>query len=566
MAGTSAAPGTSWRAVLLAAAAFLIPFAVFVGDGRYLGSGDTAPAELLPIAILEHGALNFDAFVDPSPNAPLPYWFRVRNGHVVSDYPVLPGLMNVPVFAAAKAGGVPLFENRFRLSLATSAALAAGSVLFLFFALRRSCRSDGAAFGFALLYAFGTEVWSVAGKGLFQHGPSLFFLTLALWLLPIETPHAAAVSALALGFAAAIRPTNILIAAPLAFFAWRTHRRGRAVFLSLLALPLALVFLHGATSWGDPLTLARNLVPTGFAGNAAVGLAGLLLSPARGLLVFSPFLLFAIPAAVAAWRRSGALFDRCLTVAIVLTLAAFSRWRIWWGGHSFGYRLLIELLPLLVLLVAGFWPAIARRRWTAGLFALLAAASIFVQFLGARFYPSGFNENIDREPERLWQIRDSELPRLAARLLGREAAPAPPTASTSRVPTPLPRWTASAALDDTIPAALDFPRSGAPVRGTLRVSGWARSPSGPVDVQILLSPGDVVAPVRRFPRADVCAALPALGDCSQAGFEAVVEPTGPSAEHLLVVELRGPDGRARRLPPVRFFWRPEPSAADRIRP
>ena len=540
------------RTALLAAAAFLLPFAVFLGDGRYLGSGDTAPAELLPIAVLDHHALNFDAFVRP--NETLPYWFRVRNGHVVSDYPVLPGLLNVPVFAAAKAAGLPLFKNRFRLSLATSAALAAGSVAFLFLALRKTGRSDSAAFGFALLYAFGTEVWSVAGKGLFQHGPSLFFLTLALWMLPVETPRAAAIAALSLGLAIGIRPTNVLIAAPLAFWELRSRPRGRAAFLILLALPVLLVGAHTATSWGV-FTLARNLTPAGFSGRPLDGLAGLLLSPARGLFVFSPFLLFAIPAGVAAWRRSGSRFDRWLTVAAVLMLAAFSRWRIWWGGHSFGYRLLIEIVPLLVLLIAGFWPEIAARRWAAGLFAVLAAASIFVQFLGARFYPSGFNEDIDREPERLWQIRDSEIARLTARFRG-HSGPAPP---------PAPQ---AGADDRAIPGALDWPRPDASVRGTLRVAGWARSPAGPVDVRILISPGGRAAPAARIPRPDVCAVLPALGDCSQAGFESVLGPPAEPGERLLVVELRGPDGHTRRIGPVRFFWWPAAAApgADRIRP
>jgi hypothetical protein len=554
----------SRRTALLAAAALLFPFAVFLGDGRYLGSGDTAPAELLPIAVLEHHALNFDAFVRPGET--LPYWFRVKNGHVVSDYPVVPGLLNVPVFAAAKAAGLPLFENRFRLSLATSAALAAASVLFVFLALRRIGRSDLAAFGFALLYAFGTEVWSVAGKGLFQHGPSLFFLTLALWLLQVETPRAAAIAALSLGLAIGIRPTNVLIAAPLVFWEMRRRPRGRAAFLIFFALPVVLVAAHSAGSWGDPFTLARNVVPAGFSGNVAGGLAGLLLSPARGLFVFSPFLIFAIPAGVAAWRRSGSIFDRCLTVAVVLTLAAFSRWRIWWGGHSFGYRILIEIVPLLVLLIAGAWPKSGRRPWASALFTVFAAASIFVQFLGARFYPSGFNDDIDREPERLWQIRDSEIPRLAARLLGRSAPAAAPAREPSRVATPPPHWTRDAARDDTIPGALDSPRPDSSVRGALRIAGWARSPAGPVDVQILIAPGDRVLSVARLSRPDVCAALPSLGNCSQAGFEATLEPEPSAAEHLLVVELRGPNGRVRRLGPVRFFWRAAPPAADRIHP
>ncbi len=163
MLRTSQALPWTGRAALLAAAVFLVPLALDLWGGRYIGSGDTIPSELLPIAIIEHRALTFDAFVRPG--EPLPYWFRVKNGRVVSDYPILPGLLNVPVFAAAKAAGVPLYENRFHLSLLTAAALASFSVLFLFFALRRVCRSEIEAFGFALLYAAGHGGLERRGQG-----------------------------------------------------------------------------------------------------------------------------------------------------------------------------------------------------------------------------------------------------------------------------------------------------------------------------------------------------------------------------------------------------------------
>jgi hypothetical protein len=44
----------------------------------------------------------------------------------------------------------------------------------------------------------------------------------------------------------------------------------------------------------------------------------------------------------------------------------------------------------------------------------LAVVSVFVQFLGAFHYPAGFNwipDNVDFNPRRLWQVRDSELER-----------------------------------------------------------------------------------------------------------------------------------------------------------
>ncbi|MGE5278315.1 MAG: hypothetical protein ACM3SU_15060, partial [Acidobacteriota bacterium] len=553
------------RTALCAAAAFLLPLGLDLAGGRYLGSGDTAPAELLPIAILEHGTLSFDALV--APNEPLPYWFCRKNGRIVSNYPILPGLLNVPVFAAAKLAGLPLDPWRFSLSLVTAAALAAFSVLFFFLALRHVCRSDGEALGFALLYAFATEVWSVAGKGLFQHAPSLFFLTLALWLLLEDRPRATALAGLALGLAVLSRPTNLLLAAPLAFYVFRRRRPGAFGFAALGAFAALLHAAYAAAYWGNPFSSAQQLPPSSFSGSPVSGLAGLLASPSRGLLVFSPVLIFAIPAGVAAFRRSGDLLDRCLVLGVLLTLALYAHFRFWWGGHSFGYRLLIDLLPALVLPIARFWPEIARSLAATALFAGLAGASIFIQVLGAYEYPSGFNENIDREPERLWQARGSEIPRLVRKLFakaGLAAGPTPIAAGSalppSRVPTPGPRWWSAAANDDGLQAFLEWPRQDAAVRGPLRVSGWAASPSGRVEVQILLSPGDHAIGVTRGARPDVCRVLPSLGDCSAAGFSASLPAPAAAREHLLVIELRGPGGRVRRLEPVRFFWRPEAPA------
>jgi hypothetical protein len=554
--------GPRRRTALLAAAVFLFPFALDFWTGRYVGSGDTAPAELLPIALLEQGTLTFNAFVRA--DEPLPYWFRRSNGRIVSNYPILPGLLNVPTYAGARLAGLPLQEQRFRLSHLTAAALASFSALFLFLALRRVCRSETEAFGFAMLYAAGTEVWSVAGRGLFQHGPSLFLLTLALWLLLEDRSPATALAGLALGFAVVNRPTNLLITAPLAFFVLARRRSGLAGFALLAAVPALLHGAYAAAYWGSPFSMAQTLLPSSpFAGSPVAGLAGLLVSPSRGLFIFSPMSLFAIPAGIAAFRRSADLLDRCLVAGILLTLAVYAHWRVWWGGHSFGYRLLIELLPFLMFLIARFWPEIARSRVSKVTFGVLAAASIAVQLLGVYGYPSGFNENIDRETERLWLVRESEIPRLARGFLadaGLAAAPTPvpatPGPRRSDVPTPVPRWWTAAGNDEMLPAALDWPRPDRVVEGDLHISGWAASRTGPSEVQILISPGDRMIPVARLPREDVCKVIPDLTDCSRIGFSATLASDDRvRREHLIVVEIRTPEGRVRRLGPVRFFWR-----------
>ena len=92
------------------------------------------------------------------------------------------------------------------------------------------------------------------------------------------------------------------------------------------------------------------------------GLAGVLVSPSRGLFVYAPVLLFSV-AGLAAWlvrRRGGVLACAALAAAVgVATIAQFS---VWWGGHSFGPRLLTDVLPAVVLGLVPIWPGSAAGR------------------------------------------------------------------------------------------------------------------------------------------------------------------------------------------------------------
>lgn len=78
---------------------------------------------------------------------------------------------------------------------------------------------------------------------------------------------------------------------------------------------------------------------------------------------------------------------------------------------------------MLTIFLAVWWESpIGQRRILQLLFALSAVASIYVNFLGAYYYPSGFNflpGHINLQPWRLWDWGDSELARLTQGLLQR---------------------------------------------------------------------------------------------------------------------------------------------------
>jgi hypothetical protein len=532
---------------LLAFAAFLVPFLVFLA-GPYRGSGDTEPAELLPISILETGRLDFDRFYGSRQDLPYPY--RRIGGHVVSAYPIVAGLANVPVYAAARAVGTDLYARRAFLSHLTADLLASLSVLFLFLALRRLGRTDAESFLFAMVFAFATEVWAVASRGLWQHGPSLLFLCASFWLLLAPDRRRVALAGLTLALAVASRATDVLIAAPAAAFVLSRRREALAGFLAWAALPAAAVTIYSGAVLGNPLAFGQLYRAGGFGGRMLPGLAGILASPSRGLFVFSPVLLAAIPGAWSAARSRAdeAALLRWLAAGAVSVLLLSSCWGMWWGGASFGYRIVLDVVPILVLLAAfparPFWKSSPAGR---GVFALLLAVSLFVEVLGVAAWPTGFAASLDLEPARLWGVRESELVLASRKLFGREVPAAAPRVA--------PVWWTPESNDDAVPGWLDESPGGRTIRGPLSVSGWARSAAGEVEVAVALDDGRVGHPAR-FPRPDLAAAVPELGDPSRAGFRATFPPPGGLGEHALCVELRDPRGRVRRLGPVRFRWGP----------
>jgi hypothetical protein len=388
--------------------AFLLPLFIYCFGFRFQGGGDSTPAELLPISLLRGSGFDFREFV----SGELPYWYRDVRGRVVSNYPVLPGLLNVPLYSAAAIARVSLEAHHRFLSGVNASILAAFSALFLYLALKRVCRSEKEALSFALVYAFGTTVWSVASRAMLQHGPSVLFLSIALWAL-LRGGSAVPWAGLALGLAVIGRPANVAIAAPLALYVLRYEGR-RFLAFSAAAIPPALFhFWYAGAYWGSPFSAAQAVSPVNFGGHIGTGLAGLLISPSRGLFVFSPFFLFAAAGAAAALRPGAAAalppLTRFLLAAILLDLLIYSSWTMWWGGHSFGYRLLTELTPLLTILVAAGWPRIAGSRAALSLFGLCVLFSFYVHFLGAVVAPSGFNNDIDLQTARLWDIRNSEI-------------------------------------------------------------------------------------------------------------------------------------------------------------
>ena len=355
-----------------------------------------------------------------------------RPAGTYNRYPVGVSVTVAPVVAVADLAYRAVEEPVRRaaeVSDLTADLLAAAAVGLLFFAARRIGASTWAAVGLAAVFAFATPHLPIHAGGLWSHNVSLLLLVAALWLL-VREGRTAWVAGFAVGLAAVSRPTSLVLGGALGLYALR-HRPGRdlAAFLVGLSLPLLALAAWSSTTFGTaaPPYAASHARFLDLA-NVPGALAGLLVSPNRGLLVFAPVFAFA---AVGAWRalRRPGRFHPVLPYlaagcgAYVLALATFDRW---WGGGSYGPRLLVETVPFLVLLL---YPALAAageasveaaggrrravRRLFAAAFAATLAFSAFTAWRGATseavYQWNRWPRPVDYNRWRLWDWSDLQI-------------------------------------------------------------------------------------------------------------------------------------------------------------
>jgi hypothetical protein len=277
--------------------------------------------------------------------------------------------------------------------------------------------------------ALGTCYRTITAAGLWTHTSATFWLVpgLALWWTaprrPVLYPLAGAALAAATACRPVLAPAAALVAAD-ACVRWRAHR---AVALATAALVVGIGafaayanwHFHGSLFGGragfvQDITRTHN-VPTYFR-FSPVHLAALLVAPSRGLFVYSPVLLFALPGLARSLGAAAPAPARLMTVAGLGTFFLYGFIATWWGGWVFGPRYMADLLPFFALWLA-LTPCPRRARSAAGvLFVVALGWSLWVPQVAARAYPCGWNEtprSIDAAPERLWDWRDTEIARCA---------------------------------------------------------------------------------------------------------------------------------------------------------
>jgi hypothetical protein len=361
------------------------------------------------------------------------YAVEWRDGRSFSRYPIGPSLLAVPVVvtydavASVTCGssveGLVWQGRAVRVEALVASAVVAG-VTTLIFAMAR-CRGlgAGAAAGVALAFAFCTPAWSTASRGLWQHGPSMLTLASAMTLLLLARQRDlwAAVAGVPLGLGFLMRPTNAIALVVLTgYVALRHPRRLPAMVLAWSAV-LAAFVAWNLYDFGAPLP--PYYLPGGQprAPWSAVPrvLVAHLVSPNRGLLVFSPVVVLAAAGILTQIRRRALDgLDVALLAVLCSHFAVVSLFREWWAGHSFGPRYATDVLPVLAWFSMPAVVALSglrgRRRGVAlAVTGLLVAWSFLVHLRAATTWDvwawNGTPVSVDERPERAWDWSDLQI-------------------------------------------------------------------------------------------------------------------------------------------------------------
>jgi hypothetical protein len=442
----------------------LVCLGAYLANGRlFPPAGDDVPNRLIPFSILGFGTLTLDPFREQVNADPAHYYIQDRRSSVVSLYPVGAAIVALPVYVPcylwlrARGHDSPAYlfaASRLAGKLA-AAAIAAAAAALLFMMLRRRLGA-GMAAAIALAFGLGSGMWVIASQQLWQQGPGVLCILLGMWALtwrdsPAGAPGGAAAAGAPgagwaagaaagffLGMAFAVRPQNgFFLAAGFAYLLLRGGERGRrrrSVLAFVLggAAPVAATLAYSLHYFGTILG-GYGLYTHLFQPRVApAGLAGLLLSPNRGLLVFSPAAvlgLWGMTVALRRWRDEPLLAS--FSAAAVMYALLHAATTTWTGGGAFGPRYLTETLPILALAAGLVVPALPR--WGRAGAVLLVLASVLVEVDGAVCYPaSSWHARTAAYPEASWDFRHPMLLEDFQTWLARRTSSSPPT------PVPLP--------------------------------------------------------------------------------------------------------------------------------
>ena len=367
------------------------------------------------------------------------YCIEYPGGRPHTVFPIGVSLLSAPIVAAL-AFVAPSFKEMLRetvpqnLEKVLASIFGAAAAAIFFWLVFGQFQQLSVALTTTIIFSLCTSMWSTATRALWQHGPLVLMLVIAMLLLHRARKHPALIQFVSLPLATAylIRPIAsipIVVLTSYVLAKYPTWWLRYLLWSMLIGVPWIAfnLAIYGAI-------LPPYYLGLSYAGESSfsAALLGNLVSPSRGMFTYSPVLLFALTGFVFALHETeGRLLYLAYGAIVIGMLIAISLIPAWWAGHSYGPRYTTDFVPFLAYFTAFNFRALAgftpRRRagwWIA--ISALAAISLVIHAQGAlRSAPMVWNVlpvNIDQNPSRIWDWGDPQFLRtkaVNARMLNR---------------------------------------------------------------------------------------------------------------------------------------------------
>lgn len=406
---------------------FLFLMIIYNINLRIIATNDSTPANFLPISVIREFNLNLDEFSFLYEGT-TPYFLTYYNNHLYSNYSVTTPILAVPIYFLPVILGFvkDAYDAVFLAKLSASVIASLSGVLFYLTMLKMTASQRFALLS-ALCYSLATSTWTISAQGLWDHTSGQFFNAAALfcvisarddkrYLIPCGAACALAVTS---------RWNNLIPVLAISAYILFAYRKEAWKFLlfplviSIWHLSLNLAHFGSIVGGAEVLlkqTSVRQGIFGGWSGSFTEGLAGVLISPSRGLIIFSPWLIFCFAGIIQVWRRNEDHLFKYISVGILFTILFFSKYTIWWGGLCYGPRFFVDIMPFMCIYIYFLRDQIIKMRSVRSLLVLFVVLSLVTQIIGAFCYSfSWYYEptNVDYDHKRLWDWRDNEIVRSA---------------------------------------------------------------------------------------------------------------------------------------------------------
>ncbi|HLD50873.1 hypothetical protein A3K34_02975 [candidate division WWE3 bacterium RIFOXYC1_FULL_40_10] len=403
-------------------------------NGLQIQSEDTLPTMFLPVTIIKEGTLYLDNYYDmliqryPHPDdiGLTPFYLKRAGNHYVSAFPILTSLLSLPVYFVG-LGILKMavtWESVILLSKISAGLIMAISSGVLFYVLLNTFRVDTKkSVILTIVYSFGTVNFAMLSQSLWQHGTVQLFLILGTNFLShfLRTAKYRNIflSTLFFGMAVLARPTALLVLGLVGIFLLISHIKEKAklvytfMWMLLGIIPVLLFFVwYNQTYY---LSISNqgysSQVFTQWLSPFPEGFLGTWISPSKGILIYSPILIFSLLGLWLARKDDNKRVYILFGLIILFHTLIMGFWKHWYGGYSFGYRMSSDILPFFVFAMVPYVNSSPFFKYYR-LFIFLLCVSIMVQLSGLVFFDSIWHAAYDkgfRDTRWLWSLSDSEF-------------------------------------------------------------------------------------------------------------------------------------------------------------